>query len=227
MEGERKGNTALLTVIAIATLLVAVVGATFAYFSANTEDQGANVTVSATTAAARDVFIATGDGDIALSITADKMLQANGSNEYTIPADTDNDSTVTVSLEAGSSVASCTYDLIYTPSTGFVRTVEAASSNPVLREFDISGSCSSTSSCTANNFSNVDAQGSSEVTLKTGAVIEDTYESSSQATVQTWTFTANFYNLAINQNEQIGRSFGGTISVTNVSCRNDATSSQP
>ena len=32
---NRKGNTILLTVIAVATLLVAVVGATFAYFTAS------------------------------------------------------------------------------------------------------------------------------------------------------------------------------------------------
>ena len=46
MEGERKSNTAMLTVIAIATLLVAIVGATFAYFSASTTNT-ADVTVTA------------------------------------------------------------------------------------------------------------------------------------------------------------------------------------
>lgn len=35
MSEEKKGNTVLLTVIAVATLLVAVVGATFAYFTAS------------------------------------------------------------------------------------------------------------------------------------------------------------------------------------------------
>ena len=45
MEGEgKKNNTAMLTVIAIATLLVAVVGATFAYFSASVNSTGNNIT---------------------------------------------------------------------------------------------------------------------------------------------------------------------------------------
>ena len=45
-----KKNTLLLTVIAIATLLVAVVGATFAYFSAQTgEGQNANINVKTST----------------------------------------------------------------------------------------------------------------------------------------------------------------------------------
>ena len=35
MNETKKGNTVLLTVIAVATLLVAVVGATFAYFTAS------------------------------------------------------------------------------------------------------------------------------------------------------------------------------------------------
>ena len=42
-ENQKKGNTILLTVIAIATLLVAVVGATFAYFTATvTGNEGAS-----------------------------------------------------------------------------------------------------------------------------------------------------------------------------------------
>ena len=69
MEGEKKGNTAMLTVIAIATLLVAVVGATFAYFSANQSVNG-SVQVTATTSA-RDVIVVSGTSG-ELSITTDK-----------------------------------------------------------------------------------------------------------------------------------------------------------
>lgn len=46
---ERK-NTILLTVIAVATLLVAVVGATFAYFTATTTQSGAGETATGSTA---------------------------------------------------------------------------------------------------------------------------------------------------------------------------------
>lgn len=45
-----KKNTILLTVIAVATLLVAVVGATFAYFTATNTGEGASNTATATTA---------------------------------------------------------------------------------------------------------------------------------------------------------------------------------
>ena len=51
---ERK-NTVLLTVIAVATLLVAVVGATFAYFTASTANGGAGESASVTTTTVGDV----------------------------------------------------------------------------------------------------------------------------------------------------------------------------
>ena len=49
-ENENKRNTVLLTVIGIATLLVAIVGATFAYFTAKTTSDGAGVSGKVTTA---------------------------------------------------------------------------------------------------------------------------------------------------------------------------------
>lgn len=48
---EGKGNTVLLTIIGIATLLVAVIGATFAYFTAvlSGEEQGTTMTINSGT----------------------------------------------------------------------------------------------------------------------------------------------------------------------------------
>lgn len=46
--GNNKGNMVLLTIIAIATLLVAVVGATFAYFGATVEDDNTSTTIEVT-----------------------------------------------------------------------------------------------------------------------------------------------------------------------------------
>ena len=49
-ENENKRNTVLLTVIGIATLLVAIVGATFAYFTAKTTSSGSAESGKVTTA---------------------------------------------------------------------------------------------------------------------------------------------------------------------------------
>ena len=56
-----KKNTILLTVIAVATLLVAVVGATFAYFTASTAGSGDNSTGTVNTATVGNVTLALGD----------------------------------------------------------------------------------------------------------------------------------------------------------------------
>ena len=67
---ENRQNTALLTVIAVATLLVAVVGATFAYFT-TTANTGSTSTITATTGTMAITF---GDGTDTLK-TATEAFQ--------------------------------------------------------------------------------------------------------------------------------------------------------
>ena len=76
---ENKKNTILLTVIAVATLLVAVVGATFAYFTAQGgTGTSANVTVTTGTAASSE-FGTFG----AINIYADATTFAKGKPDAT------------------------------------------------------------------------------------------------------------------------------------------------
>ena len=117
-EEKGRNNTAMLTVIAIATLLVAVVGATFAYFS-TAQSNDANVTVQAETKAA-DTFTATGSPAVSLEVTAAQMQQTAGNDDHSVVANSaEANGNVTVSLTAGSGTATCTYDLIYTPTSAF------------------------------------------------------------------------------------------------------------
>ena len=75
---DNRKNTILLTVIAVATLLVAVVGATFAYFSAQQGNaQSANVEVSTDTAASSMISVS---GAISLHATPDNFNEAAGSH---------------------------------------------------------------------------------------------------------------------------------------------------
>lgn len=210
MEGERKNNTALLTVIAIATLLVAVVGATFAYFSAS-ETNTADVTVTAETKAA-DTFNASSTGSIDLEVLASAMQEANGKNDYTVVAATDT-ATVTVVLTAGSGTATCTYDLVYTPSTADGKIVYNATQND-YNEFAISGD----SSINTNDFTDVNITGSSAITLKNATITA----TSGTPVTESWTLTGNYYNLAVDQSDAAGHTYGGNITVENVSCTNSA-----
>ena len=70
-----KKNTMLLTVIAVATLLVAVVGATFAYFSVTTNTTDATTTVTANTGKVGTVTVAKAAGPYTLSVTAQDMAK--------------------------------------------------------------------------------------------------------------------------------------------------------
>lgn len=216
---KKSSNTIMLTVIAIATLLVAVVGATFAYFSANTTGNAGNATVEVNTAAAADLFVTEGNSAITLSVTADKMQQANGKNDYSAKITNDTEAKIDVKLTAGSSKATCTYDLTYTATNAFTATSEAATQS--LKEFTLVGTSSK-----GNNVEEKDLAGVTD-SVKLGSYsITDVYNEAAadEATVDSWTFNANFYNLAIDQNVQINKTFSGTISVTNVACTNAANS---
>ena len=75
---DNRKNTILLTVIAVATLLVAVVGATFAYFSAQQgNSQSANVEVSTDTAANSMIAV---NGAIILHATPENFGEAANSH---------------------------------------------------------------------------------------------------------------------------------------------------
>ena len=76
---DNKKNTILLTVIAVATLLVAVVGATFAYFTAQGA-QGTTATVTVSTGTAASSEFGTIDP---LNIYADATTFAEGAGDVT------------------------------------------------------------------------------------------------------------------------------------------------
>lgn len=81
---DKKGNTVLLTVIAIATLLVAIVGATFAYFTASISGNDTASSVIVETASLGNIVYENG--------TEIKL-------ENALPGATSNEITFTVSIE--------------------------------------------------------------------------------------------------------------------------------
>ncbi len=85
-----KKNTLLLTVIAVATLLVAVVGATFAYFSLTTSTEDATITGTVTAVDAGTATIINGEQYLTLSLTAEDMAkQGEDTPYYAVAGQTD------------------------------------------------------------------------------------------------------------------------------------------
>ncbi len=78
-----KKNTILLTVIAVATLLVAVVGATFAYFSVTTSSEGYSATtVTGQTGKIPTITVTNPNKNLTLNVSATEMAQENAKEYY-------------------------------------------------------------------------------------------------------------------------------------------------
>jgi len=84
-----KKNTMLLTVIAVATLLVAVVGATFAYFTATASNQGETINVTGSTTDVGAPTLSTTNTAMHINLTGTEMAQgAQGAKYYSATGDT-------------------------------------------------------------------------------------------------------------------------------------------
>ncbi len=117
-----KKNTILLTIVAIATLLVTVIGATFAYFASNVNTD-AKVGVNVNTSNKQASFIATSNGSLDINVESYMMQQADAGDGSTTTSNNENiaknlttSATLNVSLTGTDDEknTTCTYDLIYT-----------------------------------------------------------------------------------------------------------------
>ncbi len=218
---ENKKNTILLTVIAVATLLVAVVGATFAYFSAagGTETTG-NVTVSTGTAASSEFGVIE-----ALNLYADATTFAQGGNDVT------GETTGTVKWTAPGATQGHTPDeaersFCYTAAlniTANTFTVSAANTEK-LNELEFTAKKGSTVLLDKVSLVDLDTK-----VGKTGSINIPTTAGGSEYThkliadagaslTDEWTITVTLKNLDMNQNENTGKQLTGQIAFTKVSC---------
>ncbi|MFI3260343.1 MAG: hypothetical protein R3Y13_01345 [bacterium] len=204
---ERK-NTMLLTVIAIATLLVAVVGATFAYFTA----AGTLTAASTVTVATESLNSATSGAEaLNMTIALADMLEAN-STDNPVAVTKDVDLTIEASTGSGGGQFLCTYDLIYSPDADAYYTNTGAG-----LELSLSGAAAIDGDGTLTNtsFNEVSIAGSSDITLVSGA--EFALDGIDQEGKLIWTVTANYYNRDYDQSAAAGTTYTGVIKF-DVSC---------
>ena len=215
---ENKKNTILLTVIAVATLLVAVVGATFAYFTAS--GTTGNVTVSTGTAASSEFGVIK-----ALNLYADASTFAQGG------ADVTGETTGTVKWTAPGATQEHTPDeaersFCYTAAlniTANTFTVSAANTEK-LNELEFTAKKGSTVLLDKVSLVDLDTK-----VGKTGSINIPTTAGGSEYThkliadagaslTDEWTITVTLKNLDMNQNENTGKQLTGQIAFTKVSC---------
>ena len=218
---ENKKNTILLTVIAVATLLVAVVGATFAYFTASgAQGTTGNVTVSTGTAASSEFGVIK-----ALNLYADASTFAQGG------ADVTGETTGSVKWTAPGATQEHTPDeaersFCYTAAlniTANTFTVSAANTEK-LNELEFTAKKGSTVLLDKVSLVDLDTK-----VGKTGSINIPTTAGGSEYThkliadagaslTDEWTITVTLKNLDMNQNENTGKQLTGQIAFTKVSC---------
>ena len=218
---ENKKNTILLTVIAVATLLVAVVGATFAYFTASgAQGTTGNVTVSTGTAASSEFGVIK-----ALNLYADASTFAQGG------ADVTGETTGTVKWTAPGATQEHTPDeaersFCYTAAlniTANTFTVSAANTEK-LNELEFTAKKGEKVLLDKVSLVDMDTKAG-----KTGSINIPTTADGSEYThkliadagaslTDEWTITVTLKNLDMNQNENTGKQLTGQIAFTKVSC---------
>ena len=218
---ENKKNTILLTVIAVATLLVAVVGATFAYFTASgAQGTTGNVTVSTGTAASSEFGVIK-----ALNLCADASTFAQGG------ADVTGETTGTVKWTAPGATQEHTPDeaersFCYTAAlniTANTFTVSAANTEK-LNELEFTAKKGEKVLLDKVSLVDMDTKAG-----KTGSINIPTTADGSEYThkliadagaslTDEWTITVTLKNLDMNQNENTGKQLTGQIAFTKVNC---------
>ena len=218
---ENKKNTILLTVIAVATLLVAVVGATFAYFSAagGTGTTG-NVTVSTGTAASSEFGTMN-----AINLYADASTFAEGGKDVT------GSSTGTVKWTAPGAAGTVTPSLAdrtfcYTAALEITANtfVKSAANATNVNELEFTA--------VKGTETIIDKQ--SLVTLATGKAVTGTINipttkggtdmkhtlvaDAGASVSDSWTITVTLKNQAFNQNDNAGKQFTGAIRFNKTTC---------
>lgn len=218
---ENKKNTILLTVIAVATLLVAVVGATFAYFTASgAQETTGNVTVSTGTAASSEFGTMN-----AINLYADASTFAEGGKDVT------GSSTGTVKWTAPGAAGTVTPSLAdrtfcYTAALEITANtfVKSAANATNVNELEFTA--------VKGTETIIDKQ--SLVTLATGKAVTGTINipttkggtdmkhtlvaDAGASVSDSWTITVTLKNQAFNQNDNAGKQFTGVIRFNKTTC---------
>ena len=197
MNDNKKGNTVLLTVIAVATLLVAVVGATFAYFTATVAGNDAASSVIVSTAKIGQITYTNGN-----TITLDNAYPGAKSNEITFTVKSSNDSTVDINYTLKWAFVENTFDDEITDADGHTTT-----GNPADLEYYLLGTTSKSGTVVAlaNNNHRAVAP-TADVVIGNGVLkpAGDTHE---------YTMYVVFKETGNNQNVNQGRAFTGKVVV--------------
>lgn len=227
-----KKNTLLLTVIAVATLLVAVVGATFAYFGSfsNTVTEGTNINV--TTQPSKSSTFITSAADISLEVASADMVKGAGTESVQVAKSDDKTISAKLTSEATDVFTICSFNVVYTANHAnsgkikqYVRTAALSTDakeftymiGDATKDGTATGSVKSgtINGTTETDYANIDKD--EAVTVITGAQVS----AKGGATTISFPVTVKFYNIpSIDQSALADSVFTGkfTVPAESISC---------
>lgn len=234
-----KKNTLLLTVIAVATLLVAVVGATFAYFGSFSANVNQNTQVSTTTEAAKASTFTSLPGVVTMKVEASKMVKGADTDKDSVEAaiSTGDNQNIKVSLNSAATdtFTICTFDVKFKDSSNPAYAKTAAVTG---KEFTYQFG-EATKVLTKNEGAEAEAAGSIKAgDMATTETAYDTLTTEADKTIITGLqisakggtttltipVTLKFYNVpGVDQSDVSGKTYTGMFHVTEPVCTTSTT----
>lgn len=232
-----KKNTLLLTVIAVATLLVAVVGATFAYFGSFTNTVTNNTQVSTTTEAAKASAFTSLPGVVTMNVKASEMVKGaddDTASELAATSTGDNQNIkVSLSSAATDTFTICTFDVKFQDSseTPYVKTA-AVTGNEFTYQFGTGvKALENNEGSTAAGSINTGNMSTDETAYETLTTVEDKtiitglkISAKGGTTTLTIPVTLRFYNVpGVDQSLVSDKTYAGMFHVTEPVCTTSTT----
>ena len=213
---DNKKNTILLTVIAVATLLVAVVGATFAYFTAQGGGTSqADIIVKTGTAASSAFGTYT-----AISIYADQNNFAEGKGDQT------GSSTGTVSWTAPGATQTYTpteteRTMCYTATLNVENNTFVVSSQNTAGDPELLFTAKKGATTLINDMNITTTKTDVQIPTAAGGstYIHKLTAEAGKTVTEDWTLTVTLKNLNVDQNDNTGKSFSGAVKFTKADCQ--------
>lgn len=215
-----KKNTILLTVIAVATLLVAVVGATFAYFTAQggTASQ-ANVTVSTGTAGSSSMGTFTAINIYADATTfSETAAKAGGLRTHT------GTSTGAVSWTApgasgGTTPTEDDRSFCYTATLNITANTFEATQNAETTELEFTAVKDDATVIDKMNITTTKTDVKIPTAAQTTEYVHKLMPAAGATDTDNWTLTVTLLNLDADQSKNAGKQFTGAVKFDKVNCK--------
>lgn len=218
MNNLEKKNTMVLTIVAVVTLIVAVAGATFAYFGSFTSNVANKVSVNTTTEAASSSTFYSQTASITMTVPSNQMVKGAGTSLVQAATESGNLNVTLTSAAGATTTTTCTYDIYYA-NTGTTIYGTAPTAQVVAKEFTYTLTAANDSGITLTKTGEqdyIDFVGSKTTPVKVG---EGTISAKGVSVTKTMGITLKFYNMPnTDQTSLAGKSFAGEFYVANPSC---------